>query len=267
MVPPNQDKEVFNRISPGATPIQPEKLLAEPTTPKLPPNGMPVPAAPSPPNPKPTPRLRRPRRDAGNAGRRRGQAGATPPPASDASRAASPPPPTCRPPAAESGPSIANLIEDFRPYRRLARAGASVKNEDVARIDVGAPASAAWRSRWPICACRRCASISATKACGIASRPGPLDEKQAQNVCALLKGRKADCVTVPPRDDIEPVMSRPRAAIFGCAGLILTADERAFFREADPLGFILFARNVDTPDQVRPRRACACGGAAPTRRC
>src|SRR5882762_8899032 len=44
MVPPNQDKEVFNRISPGATPIQPEKLLAEATTPKLPPNGMPVPA-------------------------------------------------------------------------------------------------------------------------------------------------------------------------------------------------------------------------------
>jgi len=41
------------------------------------------------------------------------------------------------------------------------------------------------------------------------------------------------------------------AIIFGCAGTSLTAEERDFFRAADPLGFILFARNVETPDQVR----------------
>jgi beta-N-acetylhexosaminidase len=41
------------------------------------------------------------------------------------------------------------------------------------------------------------------------------------------------------------------AAIFGCAGLALSADEAAFFRDADPFGFILFARNVEAPDQVR----------------
>ncbi|NEX44897.1 glycoside hydrolase family 3 protein [Pseudotabrizicola algicola] len=41
------------------------------------------------------------------------------------------------------------------------------------------------------------------------------------------------------------------AAIFGCAGPVLGADEAAFFRDADPFGFILFARNVDTPAQVR----------------
>ena len=46
-------------------------------------------------------------------------------------------------------------------------------------------------------------------------------------------------------------MNRPRAAILGCAGPELTADERAFFRDADPLGFILFARNVDTPERTR----------------
>ncbi|OYU37661.1 MAG: beta-hexosaminidase [Pseudorhodobacter sp. PARRP1] len=40
------------------------------------------------------------------------------------------------------------------------------------------------------------------------------------------------------------------AAIFGCAGLSLTAGERAFFRDYDPLGFIVFARNVDTPAQI-----------------
>jgi beta-N-acetylhexosaminidase len=41
------------------------------------------------------------------------------------------------------------------------------------------------------------------------------------------------------------------AAIFGCAGPVLLPDEKAFFREVDPFGFILFARNVETPDQLR----------------
>lgn len=42
-----------------------------------------------------------------------------------------------------------------------------------------------------------------------------------------------------------------RAAIFGCEGQELTADERAFFRDANPWGFILFQRNCGTPDQLR----------------
>ncbi len=40
-------------------------------------------------------------------------------------------------------------------------------------------------------------------------------------------------------------------AIFGLSGPELTPDERAFFREADPVGYILFARNCVDPDQVR----------------
>ncbi len=48
-----------------------------------------------------------------------------------------------------------------------------------------------------------------------------------------------------------PSKGAPRAAILGCAGLELTASERAFFRDADPLGFILFLRNVFEPAQVR----------------
>ncbi|MGB7404175.1 MAG: beta-N-acetylhexosaminidase [Pacificimonas sp.] len=39
--------------------------------------------------------------------------------------------------------------------------------------------------------------------------------------------------------------------IFAMSGLTLTPDERALFRDADPAGYILFARNIDTPDQVR----------------
>jgi beta-N-acetylhexosaminidase len=43
----------------------------------------------------------------------------------------------------------------------------------------------------------------------------------------------------------------PSAVIFGCAGPSLSASEREFFRDADPLGFILFQRNCETPEQVR----------------
>ncbi len=39
--------------------------------------------------------------------------------------------------------------------------------------------------------------------------------------------------------------------IFGLAGDTLTADERRLFAAADPLGFILFARNCVEPAQVR----------------
>ena len=45
--------------------------------------------------------------------------------------------------------------------------------------------------------------------------------------------------------------SSPLATVFGCAGQTLTEDERVFFSEANPFGFILFARNVDSPEQVR----------------
>lgn len=55
-----------------------------------------------------------------------------------------------------------------------------------------------------------------------------------------------------------------KPVIFGCSGLSLTAEERSFFKDASPLGFILFKRNCDTPEQVRARpidaRGCwACG--------
>lgn len=40
-------------------------------------------------------------------------------------------------------------------------------------------------------------------------------------------------------------------AIFGCSGPELTAEERAFFREADPAGYILFGRNCIDREQLR----------------
>ena len=41
------------------------------------------------------------------------------------------------------------------------------------------------------------------------------------------------------------------AAIFGCAGPVLLPQEHAFFRDFAPFGFIVFARNVENPDQLR----------------
>lgn len=46
-------------------------------------------------------------------------------------------------------------------------------------------------------------------------------------------------------------MSRSNAVIFGCAGPELSEAEARFFAQVRPLGFILFARNVGTPAQVR----------------
>jgi len=40
-------------------------------------------------------------------------------------------------------------------------------------------------------------------------------------------------------------------AIYGVEGFVLSADEKSFFRDANPLGFILFGRNCETPAQVR----------------
>jgi beta-N-acetylhexosaminidase len=42
-----------------------------------------------------------------------------------------------------------------------------------------------------------------------------------------------------------------RACILGCAGPALSREEIAFFRDVKPWGFILFARNVESPAQVK----------------
>jgi len=57
------------------------------------------------------------------------------------------------------------------------------------------------------------------------------------------------------------------AAIYGCSGHRLTAAEKAFFAEVRPWGFIVFRRNVDSPDQMRAltseMRDCVGDDAAP----
>ena len=53
---------------------------------------------------------------------------------------------------------------------------------------------------------------------------------------------------MPNRDKLR-IMST-KALILGCAGLQLSDSELGFFREHQPWGFILFARNIDNREQV-----------------
>ena len=39
--------------------------------------------------------------------------------------------------------------------------------------------------------------------------------------------------------------------IFGCEGTYLTKEERFFFKDANPWAFILFSRNLDSPNQIK----------------
>ncbi|MBR1778066.1 MAG: beta-N-acetylhexosaminidase [Alphaproteobacteria bacterium] len=43
----------------------------------------------------------------------------------------------------------------------------------------------------------------------------------------------------------------PSAVVFGCSGLALTDEEKSFFERVNPLGFILFSRNIATPEQLK----------------
>lgn len=57
--------------------------------------------------------------------------------------------------------------------------------------------------------------------------------------------------TKPEGGQKQPTAVGRGAAIFGCEGLVLGREEAAFFRDFDPMGFILFARNVESPAQLR----------------
>lgn len=195
LVPPNQDKEVFNRIAPGAVPNQPEKLLPGVETPKLPAAGLPTPAAPKPEaTAAKTPTPMQPTAPG---------AGPTPAP----TQAATTPPASAQPASAttattlvptEAGPSIASLIENMSgPTGGWRVQIASVKSEDVAKSTWARLQSA----HGDVLANLRMQAARVDlgdKGVWYRVQAGPLDEKQAQSVCSTLKGRRADCVTVPP---------------------------------------------------------------------
>src|SRR5271168_4898829 len=46
-------------------------------------------------------------------------------------------------------------------------------------------------------------------------------------------------------------LRNPKAVIYGLSGPCITSEERRFFAATDPLGFILFARNIGEPPALR----------------
>ena len=184
---PNQDKEVFNRLQPNTVPAQPEKLLPGSTNPKLPAGGiLPTPAAPKPPDTEVAAKTPTPLQAATPASVTPG--GPTPAPAVTETK----------PAATETGPSIASLIENMSgPTGGWRVQIASVKSEDVAKSTWARLQSA----HGDVLANLRMQAARVDlgdKGVWYRVQAGPLDEKQAQSVCSTLKGRRADCVTVPP---------------------------------------------------------------------
>jgi len=193
LVPPNQDKEVYNRIAPNAVPVQPEKILPTAPAPKLPASGLPVPAAPRPPEPeaaKPSAPVQATPAPTGT--------GPTPPPATPAP--ANQPTVTAAPSSqpTESGPSIASLIDNMSGSAGGWRVQvASVKSEDIAK-STWARLQAAHGDVLANLRMQPTRVDLGDKGVWYRVQAGPLDEKQAQSVCGTLKGRKTDCVVVPP---------------------------------------------------------------------
>jgi cell division septation protein DedD len=187
LVPPDQDKEVYNRIAPGAVLTQPEKLLPGPTTPRLPAGGMPTPSAPKDPEVAKTPTPVQP----------------SPAAAAPASAPTVTPAPTVTQaptsaPASESGPSIASLIEGMSGSAGGWRIQiASVKSEDIAK-STWARLQAAHGDVLANLRMQPARVDLGDKGVWYRVQAGPLDEKQAHGVCGTLKTRKTDCVIVPP---------------------------------------------------------------------
>jgi cell division septation protein DedD len=98
----------------------------------------------------------------------------------------------------EAGPSIASLIENMSgPTGGWRVQIAAVKSEDVAKSTWARLQSA----HGDVLANLRMQAVRVDlgdKGVWYRVQAGPLDEKQAQSVCGTLKGRRADCVTVPP---------------------------------------------------------------------
>jgi SPOR domain len=190
LVPPNQDKEVFNRLQPGTVPAQPEKLLPGSTNPKLPAGALPTPAAPKPPDTEVATKTPTPLQVPTPAAVSSTTPGPTAPPVADAPKPAATP--------TESGPTIASLIENVSgPVGGWRIQVASVKNEDVAKSTWARLQSA----HGDVMANLRMQAVRVDlgdKGVWYRVQGGPLDEKQAQNVCSTLKNRKADCVLIPP---------------------------------------------------------------------
>ncbi|MGE3907316.1 MAG: SPOR domain-containing protein [Reyranellaceae bacterium] len=203
LVVPNQDKTVYERISPGSVPQGPEKLLPPPPEPQIPP--------PVPPQAQPAPMPAQPAPQGGPAaplpppqqGDQPGPGG--PQPAAPETAAPQVPPPGAPAPAAEltppqpaappqSSPSIATLIDTLSGHRIQL---ASVRTEEQAK--------ATWarlqQSNGDVLGKLTMRAVRVDlgeRGTYYRVQAGPLDESGAQSACATLRGRSVECLVVKP---------------------------------------------------------------------
>jgi hypothetical protein len=212
MVVPDQDKTVYDRISPGSVPSGPEKLLPPPPIPQIPPatppQAMPTVAPPAP-APAPTPQTADATPAAPPAATPAAPPAGTPtasappapltppspqtgtPPATPATATpAAPPAPT----AAPQGQSIASLIDNISGYRIQL---ASVRSEEQAQ--------ATWarmqKSNADVLASLTMRAVKVDlgeRGVYYRVQAGPLDENGATSACSKLKNRSVDCIVVKP---------------------------------------------------------------------
>jgi hypothetical protein len=191
MVVPDQDKTVYDRISPGSVASGPEKLLPPAPVPQIPPA---VPPQAMPTVPPPAPASAAP-------------ADATPPaavvPPAQATAPPVPPPAVTvpatpatapAPAAAPAGQSIASLIDTVSGYRIQL---ASVRTEEQAQ--------ATWarmqKTNADVLASLTMRAIKVDlgeRGTYYRVQAGPLDESGATSACSKLKGRSVECIVVKP---------------------------------------------------------------------
>lgn len=218
MVVPDQDKTVYDRITPNSVPTGPEKLLPPPPVPQIPPatppQAMPTVTPPTLPGPAPAPQTADAATPPGaSPAPANGQASvpppapapATPPSATPAVPPAAAPAPAPSAPAAApapapatapatGSPSIASLIDNISGYRIQL---ASVRSEEQAQ--------ATWarlqKSNGDVLSSLTMRAIKVElgdRGTYYRVQAGPLDEGGAQNACTKLKSRSVDCIVVKP---------------------------------------------------------------------
>lgn len=201
LVVPNQDKTVYERVSPGSVPQGPEKLLPPPPEPQIPPPTPPLPPAPAALPPATVP--------PGTAT----ETPAAPPPS--VSQDAVPTAPQATPPAGEpqqpetltppapgtaqptqppQSQSIANLIDSLSGHRIQI---ASVRTEEQAK--------ATWarlqQSNGDVLGSLTMRAVRVDlgeRGTFYRVQAGPLDDAGANAACGKLRSRSVDCIVVKP---------------------------------------------------------------------
>ena len=184
---PDQDKTVYDRISPGSVASGPEKLLPPAPLPQIPP-ATPPQAMPTVAPPAPVPSVQTDSTPAVPAA----QPQAAAPPVQLAP--AAPAPATPAPAAAPAGQSIASLIDTVSGYRIQL---ASVRSEEQAQ--------ATWarmqKTNADVLASLTMRAIKVDlgdRGTYYRVQAGPLDESGAASACSKLKTRSVECIVVKP---------------------------------------------------------------------